>query len=119
MTPDRSRHYLENGTSKDTDSASVPSEQSDRPPIDVSDEKSSPLAYSIQHSQSGYENEWRHVELFQAGLEHTIDKPYRNKSTTSYKSECLPVIPWVIVSRPVNKLFTNADNYQNYRLIKT
>lgn len=65
---DRCRHFLEMGISMDSCSVSVATGGSNRPPTDISNNKTTPRDYSIQHSQWGYGKK--------NGTTHNIRKPY-------------------------------------------
>lgn len=92
----------------------VPSEGGDQPPNDIYDDKKSPQAYSIQHSQPGYVNEWQNGRTFHVVPVNTINKPYKYKLVQLCQLDYPPDVPSVTVIKPVNEVFAHAVTYQIY-----
>lgn len=97
---------------------SVASEGRDRPLTDISDDRTGPRAYLIKQSQLRYKNKWNDARSSQAVPIHTSSNPRRNKSPPTYKPEYQPDVPGVLINKPVNELFADAVDNQNYSPIK-
>lgn len=109
---------MEAGTKTDPFSVSSPSEGIDLPPIDISDDKRYPLAYSIQNSKMGHRNELHDVRPREAVHVKSTDNQYKIMSDFLTKIEYASDVPVVTVNESVNKVFTDKVDYKNYRLSK-
>lgn len=97
---------------------SVPSKISDRPSTEIHDDKINSLDSSIQHSKSGYGNEWYDARPSQAVPINKTDKPYKSNSAFLNKLEHSLDSPGITVMKLMTKLVDDVADYQNYPLVK-
>lgn len=97
---------------------SVASEGRDLSPTEIFDDTTNLRANFIQHSWSGYENQWHGTRLCYAVPVHESNRPYRNKSAPPHKLEYSPDVTSLIVVKQVNDLFQDTVDYWNYCFTK-
>lgn len=71
---------MNTGTKMDPLEVSVPSEKSDLPPSDISNEPNNPRAYSVPLSQSGYGNKRQDARPYESISVNLFEKPYKDMS---------------------------------------
>lgn len=103
---------------KRTRPISVESKEDDLPPTDISDHRTSLQAYSIQQSHLDYWENRHDARRSRFVPAITRNRPYRNKLGLLIKLEYLPIVPGMVIVKPVCELFTRAVDYRSYHLIK-
>lgn len=111
---DRRRQIVEAEVKIDLRPASAASEESNRPPTDISNGKTNPCAYYFQRSQLDCEN-WNISKTSCAVPTSVTAKPYKRKPVPPYKPEYPTDVLKATVLKPVDDLSANLVDYRNYR----
>lgn len=94
------------------------SEEIERQPTDICEDKTNHSAYSIRQSQLGYGDSWHDAGRSRSVHTTARSRPVRIKATPLFKLKHPPDSPGRILIKLVNELFAEADNYRNYCFIR-
>lgn len=72
----------------------------------------------MQQANSGFGNDWYDATPSKAALVKRNNKAYKTMLAYSNKTQYPYDAPCITVIKPVNKLFADAVDYQNYFLTK-